>query len=345
MRKKILLRVLAVCLCVFVCALTLTSCRERGDAETKSTSETEEGQPVKKEIFAMDTIMDLTVYGPLARDAADRGVTLIRKLNGLFSVTNKNSDIAKLNRAQGKAVKVSKETYELISLCQTISQETDGCLDLSIYPLVKAWGFTTDNMHIPTQEERKEALSHVDYTQIRLLDDQKIQIKKGMELDLGAAAKGYLSQKLMDLWKGMGVTSAIVSLGGNVQALGQKEDGSDFTVGITDPSDGSSIYGTLKVSDKAVITSGIYQRYFEENGVRYHHIMDRRTGKPAENDLSSVTVISDTGWQADALATALYVMGPEKAKEYQEKHPEIGMILIYKDGTFWQSEGVGMERS
>ena len=94
-----------------------------------------------------------------------------------------------------------------------------------------------------------------------------------------------------------------------------------------------------------MITSGIYQRYFEENGVRYHHIMDRRTGKPAENDLASVTVVSDTGWQADALATALYVMGPQKAKEYQKKHPETGIILIYKDGTFWQSEGVGMECS
>lgn len=345
MRKKGLARVLAVCLCALLCTGTLTSCQGDAGAGTQSTAGTEEGQPVKKEIFAMDTIMDLTVYGPLAGEAADQGIELIQKLNGLFSVTNENSDIAKLNRAQGKAVKVSKETYELVSLCQTISEETEGCLDLSIYPVVKAWGFTTDNMHVPSEMERKEAMSHVDYTKIRLLKDQKIRIEKGMELDLGAAAKGYLSQKLMDLWREMGVTSAIVSLGGNVQTLGKKEDGSDFTVGITDPSDGSSIFGTLKVSDKAVITSGIYQRYFEENGVRYHHIMDRRTGKPAENNLASVTVVSDTGWRADALATALYVMGPEKAKEYQKTHPETGIILIYKDGTFWQSEGVGMECS
>lgn len=317
--------------------LFLTSC------ENKAQMETDSEYRVQKEIFAMDTFMDLTVYGSQADEAVKKGISFIHDLEEKFSVTDAKSDIARLNGANGKAVTVSKETYELISFCKEISDATDGCLDISIYPIVKAWGFTTDSMHIPSKEEIEKASLFVDYKKIMLLDNERIKLEKGMEIDLGAAAKGYLSQKLIDMWKEMGVTSAIVSLGGNVQTLGVKPDGNDYVVGITDPSDGSSIYGTLKAQDKAVVTSGIYQRYFEENGVRYHHIMDSRTGEPAENDLASVTVITECGWKADALATALYVMGPEKAKEYQQKNPDIEVILIYKNGDFWQSEGAGME--
>jgi thiamine biosynthesis lipoprotein len=215
---------------------------------------------------------------------------------------------------------------------------TDGLFDVSIYPLVEAWGFTTDDMHVPTEKERKKAMAKIDYKKIKLSSENLVQIGGDMQLDLGAAAKGYLSQKLMDLFQSSNVDSAIVSLGGNVQTIGKKEDGSEFVVGIVDPSDGTSIYGTLSVCGKAVITSGIYQRYFDEDGIRYHHIMDKRTGMPADNSLSSVTVISEDGCMADALATALYVMGEEKAVAFQKKHPEIDIILIRKDGTFWQSD-------
>jgi thiamine biosynthesis lipoprotein len=259
-------------------------------------------------------------------------------LDGTFSVTDTESDIYKINHADGKSVSVSEDTYALLTKCQKYSEMTDGLFDVSIYPLVKAWGFTTDDMHVPTEKEREQALSVTDYKKIKLLSGNKVQIGKNMQLDLGAAAKGYLSQKIMELFQTLQVDSAIVSLGGNVQTIGKKQDGSEFVVGITDPSDGTSIYGTLQVCDKAVITSGIYQRYFEENGKRYHHIMDKRTGMPAENSLSSVTVISDDGCMADALATALYVMGEKKAIAFQKEHPEMDIILIRKDGTFWQSD-------
>lgn len=136
-----------------------------------------------------------------------------------------------------------------------------------------------------------------------------------MEIDLGAIAKGYLSQQIIELLKKQGISSAIVSLGGNVQTLGKKEDGKSFVVGITDPGDGNSILGTLPVENKAVITSGIYQRYFEENGKKYHHIIDTRTGMPADNNLASVTIISENGIMADALATALLVAGENEVKD------------------------------
>lgn len=141
-----------------------------------------------------------------------------------------------------------------------------------------------------------------------------------------------------------GVTSAILSLGGNVQTIGRKSDGNRYEVGITNPQDGTSLYGSLSVEDKAVVTSGIYQRNFVEDGVLYHHIMDISTAMPADNTLASVTVIGDDGTEADALATALFVMGEEKIKEYQKNHPQIQVLIIRKDGTFWQSGKIRLSR-
>jgi thiamine biosynthesis lipoprotein len=319
--------------CVVV--LMFTGCRTSQSEETKT----------EKEMYAMDTIMDLTIYGKESDAVMDEAVRLINRLDSLFSVTKEDSDVAKINASSAEEVVVSDETYELLKICREVSDETDGLFDVSIYPLVKAWGFTTGDEHVPSKKEREQAIKKTDYTKVELLGDNKVRIGKGMQIDLGGAAKGYLSQKLMELFQEKGIASAIVSLGGNVQTIGTKEDGSLYSVGITDPSDGTSLYGTLQVRNKAVITSGIYQRYFTENGKTYHHIMDKRTGMPADNDLASVTVISDDGEKADALATALYVMGEEKAKEYQKNHPEIEVILIRKDGSFWQSENAGMTRS
>ena len=180
-------------------------------------------------------------------------------------------------------------------------------------------------------------LGDIDYKKIRFSGGDQVQLPKGMQIDLGAAAKGYVSQKLMELFRERGIESAVVSLGGNVQTMGKKQDGTRYRIGIVDPADGTSLYGTLEAEDQAVITSGIYQRYFEKDGKTYHHIMDKRTGKPAENNLASVTVIAKEGTMGDALATALYVMGEEKAVQYQKSHPEIQVILIRKDGSLWQS--------
>lgn len=332
--KKITALLLTLCAIVL-----LEGCAVNGNSQT-GTSE-EDGKETR-ELYAMDTIMDLTLYDD-KNGTMDKAVQLINRMEELFSVTKEDSDVAKINAAAGSPVTVSDETYELLQICRNVSETTGGLFDVSIYPLVKAWGFTTENYQVPTDEQRKAAMEKIDYTKVQLLPDNQVQLAEGMEIDLGAAAKGYLSQKLMELFQEDGITSAIVSLGGNVQVLGKKEDGSPYCVGIVNPSDGTSLFGTVNVENKAVITSGIYQRYFTaEDGTQYHHIMDKRTGKPADNDLASVTVISEDGSEADALATALFVMGENEAKKFQEEHSEIQIILIRKDGSYWQSEGAGM---
>ena len=339
-RNTTVLVSLLLCLCM------LAACAG-GGAQNEQAASGEQAK-LTKEVYAMDTVMDLTIYGFHKEGKAlsetelgevmNQAVALINRLEGLFSVTKQDSDIAKINAAGGKPVTVADETYDLLQKCLHYSDITDGMFDISIYPLVKLWGFTTGEYHVPTEQEIRKVQDQIDYKKIRLSDGNNVQIEEGMQIDLGAAAKGYLSQKLMDLFRTEGIESAIVSLGGNVQAMGKKEDGSLYNIGLVDPADGTSIYGTLEVEDRAVITSGIYQRYFEKDGQTWHHIMDKGTGKPADNGLASVTVVTADGSTGDALATALYVMGEEKAVEYQKKHPEIEIILIRKDGSLWQSD-------
>lgn len=297
------------------------------------------------EIFAMDTIMDLTVYGEPAAELLTEARELIQKYEGLFSVNIGTSDVAKLNQAAGKTVQVSPETYELIQKSIGITKETEGLFDISIYPLVRAWGFTKEDYRVPEQGELGSLLEKVDASKIRLETDNKVTLPEGMEIDLGGIAKGYLSQKLTELFRKGGAQAAVVSLGGNVQTFGRKPDGTSFKVGITDPLDGTSLLGMIQVGEKAVITSGSYQRYFEKDGKVYHHIIDKRTGAPAQSDLKSVTVVGDDGVTADSLATALFVMGKDKAVQYAASHPEIQLVLVDTESGIWTSEGLEMEEN
>ncbi len=336
MRKKIRKSGIMLCVMALVCLvlMTVTGCGSTPILEKETA-----------EIFAMDTIMDLTVYGESASELLIEARQLVQKYEGLFSVNTRTSDVAKLNQSSGRAVQVSPETYELIQKSIEISKKTEGLFDISIYPLVRAWGFTKEEYRVPEPEEHGRLLEKVDASKIRLEPDNRVTLPEGMEIDLGGIAKGYLSQKLTELLREGGAQAAVVSLGGNVQTFGKKPDGTPFMVGITDPSDGTSVLGTIRIGEKAVITSGSYQRYFEKNGKVYHHIIDKRTGAPAQSDLTSVTVIGEDGVAADSLATALFVMGKEKAVQFAASHPEIQLVLVDTKSQVWTSEGIEMEEN
>ncbi len=336
MRKKIRKSGIMLCVMALVCLvlMTVTGCGSTPISEKETA-----------EIFAMDTIMDLTVYGESASELLTEARQLVQKYEGLFSVNTRTSDVAKLNQSSGRAVQVSPETYELIQKSIEISKKTEGLFDISIYPLVRAWGFTKEEYRVPEPEELGRLLEKVDASKIRLEPDNRVTLPEGMEIDLGGIAKGYLSQKLTELFQEGGAQAAVVSLGGNVQTFGKKPDGTPFMVGITDPSDGTSVLGTIRIGEKAVITSGSYQRYFEKDGKKYHHIIDKRTGAPAQSDLTSVTVIGEDGVAADSLATALFVMGKEKTVQFAASHPEIQLVLVDTESQVWTSEGIEMEEN
>lgn len=318
----------------------LTGCAKFFPAEKEET--VVKSESCTREIFAMDTVMTVTAYGDRAKEAVQAADEEIKRLDALFSVGNASSDIAGLN--ENASAVVSEETCELISRSKELYQSTGGALNIAVYPLMEVWGFTSGEYRVPEQKELDEILTRMDVEKISCNEGTgKVTLPEGMGIDLGAIAKGYSSARLMDVFASYDVTSAIVSLGGNVQALGNKPDGTKWRVAVEDPfaEEGDSYAGILEIKDQAVITSGAYERYFEQGGKRYHHIIDPATGYPAENGLASVTVVSQDGTLADALSTALFVMGKERALSYWKEHAnEFDVILIEENKDMTITEGL-----
>ncbi len=292
--------------------------------------------PAKTTFAAMDTVMTLTVYGGES-DALDAAKARVLDLEALLSVTDPDSDVSALNRAGTAAL--SPDTADLLGRALELCERTGGALDVTIYPVVRAWGFTTGDYTVPDGDTLAALLEKVDYTEVRLEGDTA-SLPAGAEIDLGAVAKGYAGDALAALLREKGVESALLELGGNIHTVGSKPDGSDWRVAVRDPADKEGYLGVVSVSNKAVVTSGGYERYFEQDGVRYWHIMDPRTGAPARSGLASVTVAADSGLYADALSTALFVMGREAALDYWRAHRDFEAVLVSEDGSVTVTAGL-----
>ena len=289
-----------------------------------------------REIFAMDTVMELTVYGSGAADRTRETAELLSGLEAKLSVTRADSEVARLNA--GKTVDLSKETAELLRRSLRLRDETGGALEPFLYPLTRLWGFTTGDYRVPSDAEIAETLAGIRGGSYTLEGDTASL--HGLALDFGAVAKGYAGQLAAERLRAEGVTSAILSLGGNVQTVGLKPDGSLWNVAIRDPEDPEGYLGVLAVGETAVVTSGGYQRYFEEDGVRYIHILDPETGRPADAGLSSVTIVSADGLLADGLSTALYVLGLDRAEALWRDRSDFEVVLVAKDGAIYVTAGL-----
>lgn len=344
-------------LCFFlIAAVCLSGCGNAGDGGNSAASSDTSSANAEIidngdgswscDLFAMDTVMQLKAFGGKeAQRALAKASDEITKLDRELNVANENSPVSALNRRQADIV--TGDTAEVLEQSLRMAELTGGTFDPTIYPIVRAWGFTTQKYRVPDASEITELLNHVDYGSVSASKDNSgLHILFGdeqMEIDTGGIGKGYASEKVYDIMKEEGVTSAVVSLGGNVMTLGKKTDGSSWKVAIEDPfnSGGTEYAGVIQLTDKYAITSGGYQRYFEEGGKTYIHIMDPATGYPVENDLSSVTIISDSGTEGDALSTALYVMGLDRAMEFwKTTELEFDMILITQDKEIYITENI-----
>ena len=295
-------------------------------------------EPCRRELMAMDTFMTLSVYAqsPAAGEALlEEAAGEIRRLEGLLSVTDPGSEIYQVNH--GGAVSLSEPVRELLEKALELCRETGGALDVTVYPAVRAWGFTTGEYRVPEEAELSALVERVDYGRVSL-DGDRLALPEGVELDLGSVGKGWTGDRLTALFREAGVSSAIMELGGNVQALGTKPDGSPWRVAVQAP--GGGYAGVLEIADKAVVTSGGYQRYFEQDGETYIHIIDPATGRPARTGLASVTIVADSGLRGDGLSTALFVMGREKAEAFWRGNPDFDFILLGEDGTAAITEGL-----
>lgn len=329
--------IILLCATVMVCG---TGCGN-GSADAAS-----EEEPVSKEFFAMDTYMTVSAYGQQAGEATEKAEEAVYRLDEMLSTGNAQSEIAKLNE-NGKAT-LSQESGALVEKGLELYQETGGKFDIAIYPVMEAWGFTDENYQVPLEVRLQDLLSLTDASQIRY-DARKGTVsfqQKGMKIDLGGIAKGYTSAKIMEIYEEHGISSGLVSLGGNVQVLGRKPDGNKWNVAIQSPESTEDYIGVLKAEDTAIITSGGYERNFEKDGILYHHIIDPETGYPAESGLKSVTIVSEDGTLADALSTALFIMGKEQATAFwKARSDQFDAIFMTSDDKLYVTEGIAEDFS
>lgn len=296
------------------------------------------------DVYAMTTTMQLGAYGDRAAEAVQAAAEEIVRLDKLLSVGNPESEIAKIN-ADGEG-EVSADTLAMLKKAVKVHERSGGALDISVYPMMELWGFTTEEYRVPSQEEIDGILPLVDQDLMEIEEKEEgalVRLKEGQGIDLGAVAKGFTSDRVAQIFKSYGLESGLIYLGGNVHCLGSKPGGADWRIGIQDPGNSAGIVGVLAVSGKAVITSGAYERYFEdqETGKTYHHILDPATGYPAENGISSVTIVSPDGTLADSLSTACFVMGLDKSVEYwREYGDDFEMIIMDDDGLIHLTEGL-----
>lgn len=295
-------------------------------------------------LFAMDTMMQLTVYGEHQEEAVDAAQAEISRLEGLLSRTRSDSQITALNRhaGDGSPVAVDPDVYSVLSLAQEYAREVDGAFDITVAPIMDAWGFVSKNYRVPSQEELARLLPLVDGEQLRLEEGgSTVQLAKpGMAVDLGAIAKGYTAGRVEALLRSYGVEDALIVLGGNVTAMGRNYSGDPWRVAVRDPLDGEAYLGILPLQDVTASTSGGYERYFEQDGRRYYHIIDPTTGLTADSGLLSVTVISSDAARNDALSTALFVMGTERAEAFWRAHGDFEMVLVQADKTVLITQGL-----
>lgn len=318
-----------------------TEAEVSGQEEALEPAGAEEIPEASRELFAMDTYMTVTAYGSNAQTAVDRAAEEIERLDSLLSTGNSESEIYEINQDGGGIL--SDDSSYLVERSLELYEDTNGAFDIAVYPIMEAWGFTDDVFRVPSGEELEQLLTLTDAGQISFdQEDGEISFGiEGMKIDLGGIAKGYTSGRIMDIFRECGVESGLVNLGGNVQALGTKTDGSSWRVAIQDPENTESYMGILSIQDRAVITSGGYERYFEEDGVTYHHIIDPSTGYPADSGLISVSVISADGTLADGLSTSLFIMGLDRASEFWKSHSdEFDMILMTGDRKLYVTEGI-----
>lgn len=305
-----------------------------GPQESPETQDTLTAQ-ASQDFFLMDTPMTITVYAPdqtRAQDALDAAVARIEDLDQNFNPANPQGELGQIN--SGQKTQFSQDGQIQMETALSYYAQTEGLLHVGLFPVSQAWGFYGNDPQVPSPETLDRLRPATDLAQVQY-DPQTgdIHLPFGMALDFGAIGKGYASDQAQAVLEDMGIKSALISLGGNVQTIGHKPDGSPFRIGIQDPRQADGLVAVLPSSDEAVITSGDYQRFFEADGVRYHHILNPETLAPAQTDLASVTIVAPRGIDADALSTSLFTMGKAQASQYWQAQPQaFSLILVDQQG-------------
>ena len=318
----------------FAAAVTLAGC----DRPPERQSRTE---------LLLGTTVTVTTYGNGGSDAIDAVFRRVEEIERKMSTSEGDYDRTELmdvNTVSGtEPVVVSADTFGVVQRALEFSASTGGAFDVTVYPLVKLWGIGTEGARIPSAEEIETATALVDYRRVRMNGDRRsIYLPEtGMGIDVGGIAKGYAADEAARILREAGVRHALLDFGGNILTVGRKPDGSPWRIGIQVPDASRGNYlGVASVEDKAVVTSGTYERFFIEDGVRYHHILDTRAGYPVQNGLRSVTVITTDSISADALSTAVFALGLKEGRAFVEAREDTEALFITEDNGLYVTSGV-----
>lgn len=283
-----------------------------------------------------DALFDTVISVQILDDADENTLSgceqICKKYDLMFSRTNPDSEISKINTAAGEFVEVSEDTVAIIKKGIHYSELSKGAFDITIGAVTNLWDFKSEEHIVPSDDIIHSAIQNVDYTNI-VIDGNSVKLTNpDMIIDVGALAKGYIADKLKEYLVENGIEHAIIDLGGNVLVIGTKPDGSDYNIGIQKPFDETGVpYTSVKINDKSMVTTGIYQRYFEKDGEFYHHILDPETGYPCQNNLYSVTIVTDSSSDADAISTTTFLLGYEKGLAFINSLDNVDAIFITND--------------
>ncbi len=326
---------LYICLAVFL--ISMTGC-------SMITGQTDQDKKTSQTMYMLGTVITLSVYGgdqaqPAITEAFDR----IQDIEDKMSARIDDSEIAMLNKT-GEAV-LSDDTYYVLNKAMDMAKWSNGAFDPTLLPIIHLWGFDSDveDRRVPNEKDIKKELEYVGYQKVSLDESTNtVKILDGMGIDLGGIAKGYAADESKQIFVENGVTSALLDLGGNVVAIGNRPDGENWHIGLKDPrsENESEYFGIISVSDQTVVTSGDYERYFIQDGKRYHHIFDSKTGYPSDDSLISVTIVADSSIQADALSTAVFVMGKDRGLRLIETLDNTEAVVVTADKKVYTTSGI-----
>lgn len=334
-------RLLAVFSLLVVLTLVIAGCSGNQKEEAKVNKD-----PYSKQELLLGTYVQIRIYDDGKEDVLDKAFDRIKELGDKITVNEEGSEVDAINEKAGiEPVKVSDDVYTLLKRAYEYSEDSSGGFDMAIGPITQLWHIGFDDARKPEQEEIDQALKLVDYHKVVLDDKEKTAYleEKGMQLDLGAIAKGYITDEVVKVLKDNGVTTAIIDLGGNVYVLGHSPRGEDedWNVGIQDPNKArNTVIGTVKERNKTLVTSGIYERYLKVNGETYHHLFDPKTGYPFDNDIAGVTIITNKSIDGDGLSTAVFSMGVKNGLEYVEGLEDVDAIFVTKEDKVYVSKDI-----
>ena len=316
-------------LILLIIAVLFTSCKT-------------DSEPYSKTDFYLGTVVTITIYDKNAEDMVNGSMAEIERLEGLLSANIEDSEITRINSSAGIAgVDVSDDTLAVIRKGLEYYDKSNGLFDISIGTLVDLWGIGTEDARVPSQKEINDALDLIGIKNIEITGNNVMLLKKGMKIDVGGIAKGYIADKIAEYLRDNGCDAAVINLGGNVLTVGRKPDGTKWRIGIQNPFESTGTYlRVVEVDEMSVVTSGSYERFFVEDGITYHHILDPNTGYPVDSDISGVSIISNRSVDGDGLSTSVFALGYEKGMSLIELISGVECIIILKDGDIEYSSGI-----